>query len=196
MGHMRELIQGWDSREALVFRTDEKQEGAQGSSDYFLDSSNRTHFFMEADAEAEGGGIKEGLSKEESLNKVGHGIHISSDVYRKYCFSDKMRNLVKSLGWKSPVVPQSMYIFKQANIGGTVTSHQDSTFLHTVPKQSCLGLWLALQPATVENGCLWVRPQSHREPLRRVFMRNPEHFDAGDKSKPQMIFKTEAIGNG
>ena len=33
----------------------------------------------------------------------------------------------------------SMYIFKQANVGSEVTPHQDSTFLHTSPKQTVLG---------------------------------------------------------
>ena len=32
---------------------------------------------------------------------------------------------------------------------------QDSTFLFTEPHQTCLGLWLALDDATLENGCLW-----------------------------------------
>ena len=36
-------------------------------------------------------------------------------------------------------VPQSMYIFKQAKIGSAVTPHQDSTFLHTAPKQTVIG---------------------------------------------------------
>ena len=36
-------------------------------------------------------------------------------------------------------MPQSMYIFKQAKIGSAVTPHQDSTFLHTAPKQTVLG---------------------------------------------------------
>ena len=115
------------------------------------------------------------------------------DLFRSYSTSSKIRQLVRSLGWKDPVIPQSMYIFKQPRIGGEVTSHQDSTFLHTEdaktgkPRQSCLGLWLALHDATVENGCLWVRPGSHKEPLRRRFCRNAAHF-AGDKSAPQMIF--------
>ena len=61
-------------------------------------------------------------------------------------------------------------------------SHQDSTFLLTEPRQTCLGLWLALQEAHLLNGCLWVRPKSHRERLRRVFKRNPAHFAGGDKS--------------
>lgn len=90
------------------------------------------------------------------------------------------------------------YIFKQPKIGGEVTAHQDSTFLYTCPRQTCLGLWLALEDATLLNGCLWVRPGSHRECVRRVFCRNPKHFD-GDKGAPQMTFveneKMEASGN-
>jgi phytanoyl-CoA hydroxylase len=69
-----------------------------------------------------------------------------------------------------------MYIFKQARIGGAVHSHQDATFLYTTPRPTCLGLWLALDDATLENGCLWVRPQSHVEPVRRQFVRNPDYF--------------------
>eukprot|EP00455_Lapot_gusevi_P026504 TRINITY_DN2795_c0_g1_i1.p1 TRINITY_DN2795_c0_g1~~TRINITY_DN2795_c0_g1_i1.p1 ORF type:complete len:126 (+),score=40.33 TRINITY_DN2795_c0_g1_i1:109-486(+) len=39
---------------------------------------------------------------------------------------------------------------------------------------SCVGLWLALHDATVENGCLWATPGSHRTPLHRRFVRNPD----------------------
>lgn len=66
-----------------------------------------------------------------ALNKAGHGLHVCDDVFRAYSTSDKIRGLVKSLGWADPVIPQSMYIFKQPRIGGEVTSHQDSCFLHT-----------------------------------------------------------------
>ena len=113
----------------------------------------------------------------------------------------KYVTLVHELGWIDPVVPQSMYIFKQAKIGGAVNSHQDSTFLYTTPRQSCLGLWLALDDATLQNGCLWVRPKSHREPVRRQFKRNVNYFGAeaiqegsnvaqGDTSQPKMIMET------
>lgn len=39
--------------------------------------------------------------------------------------------------------------------------HQDSTFLYTEP-MSCLGFWMPMEPATRENGCLWVLPGSHK----------------------------------
>lgn len=42
-----------------------------------------------------------------------------------------------------------------------VTSHQDATFLYTEPLGRVLGVWIALEDATLENGCLWFIPGSH-----------------------------------
>lgn len=191
---MHELIDQWDPKieNPATFRTDGKQLEAQGSSDYFLDSSNCIHFFAEVDAIDKVGNIRSDLTKRTALNKVGHGIHMKEKVFSDYCNSPPMLELVHCLGWRDPVVPQSMYIFKQPHIGGEVTSHQDSTFLYTAPRQTCLGLWLALQPATLMNACLWVRPGSHRESVRRVFRRNPAYFEHGDTTAPQMIFESES----
>ena len=71
---MEILISGWDPNEIHTFRTDEKQEACQGSSDYFLDSAAQIHFFAELGAIDEAtGGLVGGLSKHRALNKVGHG---------------------------------------------------------------------------------------------------------------------------
>jgi phytanoyl-CoA hydroxylase len=52
-----------------------------------------------------------------------------------------------------------------------VTCHQDSTFLYTDP-MSVVGFWVALEDATLENGCLWAQPGGHRGPLRKRFVRD------------------------
>ena len=70
-----------------------------------------------------------------------------------------------------------------------MTSHQDSCFLHTEPRLTCLGLWLALQDATLDNGCIWARPGSHKEGLRRRFNRNPDYFEKEDTDAPMMVFE-------
>ena len=76
--------------------------------------------------------LQEGVLKEEALNKVGHGLHLDGSVFERYSTSEKLVELVRTLGWRDPVLPQSMYIFKQAMIGGEVTAHQDSSFLYTI----------------------------------------------------------------
>jgi ectoine hydroxylase-related dioxygenase (phytanoyl-CoA dioxygenase family) len=213
------------AKEIKSFGTDAESNTARG--DYFLDSSNRVHYFAEKDAiDSETHQLKaefldEPGHKWNALNKAGHGLHLPSHMllasvsaleeesgktnnnsnntnnnpFYEYTTSTKMRDLIKSFGWIDPVIPQSMYIFKQPNVGGTVHSHQDSTFLFTNPKQSCLGLWLALDDATLHNGCLWVRPYSHLERVRRQFIRNPVYF-GNDKNGSDNNGKEDRDGDG
>jgi phytanoyl-CoA hydroxylase len=116
-----------DGKEEIdTFGTDAAANTARG--DYFLDSSNRVHYFAEQKAldQRNNNDKKEQLKEEvvakedklSILNKAGHGMHNIPGAFRDYTLSDKMRNLVLDLGWKDPVVPQSMYIFKQAKFGG------------------------------------------------------------------------------
>ena len=63
-----------------------------------------------------------------------------------------------------------MLICKQPFVGGEVVPHQDSTFLATDPP-SCIGIWLALEDATKDNGCLWTVPGSHVAGCHRRFVR-------------------------
>jgi phytanoyl-CoA hydroxylase len=53
-----------------------------------------------------------------------------------------------------------MYIFKNPRIGGEVGAHKDSSFLITDPLSVC-GVWISLDSATKENGCMWGVPGSH-----------------------------------
>lgn len=53
------------------------------------------------------------------------------------------------------------FLFQQPGIGGEVVPHQDNSFLYTEPT-TCTGLWLALEDATILNGCIWAIPGSHK----------------------------------
>ena len=75
-----------------------------------------------------------------------------------------------------------MYIFKQPRIGTPVTPHQDGTFLFNDPLK-LVGLWFPIDDATLENGCLWYVPGSHKLPIKSRFKRSPENkmvFDGKD----------------
>ncbi len=169
---------------AAVFRTDEQQEAAQGGDEYFLGSADKTRFFLEPRAMDDANRLRDDVPRPQALNKIGHALHVDVPAFRDYACSERVRALLAELGYVDPRLPQSMLIFKQPRIGGEVTPHQDSTFLRTEPL-SCVGLWLALHDATTENGCLWVRPGSHTEPLRRHFRR--EH-DPSMTAGVRMVF--------
>lgn len=54
-----------------------------------------------------------------------------------------------------------------------VSAHQDASYLHTEPL-NLIGFWIALEDATVENGCLWVARGSHKSGVHRRYIRNPD----------------------
>lgn len=94
-------------------------------------------------------------------------------IFRKYTFDNRIRELCWQLGFQRPAVAQSMYIYKNPGVGGEVTSHQDGTFLFTDP-MSTVGFWIALEDATLENGCLKFIRASHKNGIHRRYIRNPD----------------------
>src|SRR5881392_3087727 len=148
-----------------IFSTHEQ---TRTSDDYFLESGDKIRFFFEENAFLPDGTLRQ--SKEQSINKIGHALHDLDPVFDKFSRTEEIKQLVSDLGIADPLLLQSMYIFKQPNIGGEVTCHQDATFLYTEPLRM-LGLWFALEDATVENGCLWAIPRGHNFGLKSRFVR-------------------------
>lgn len=151
--------------EVSIFST---QEQTRTSDEYFLSSGDKIRFFFEENAFDQNGELRQ--SKERSINKIGHALHDLDPVFDRFSRTDALRQLVIDLRIENPRLIQSMYIFKQPNIGGEVTCHQDSTFLFTEP-MSVIGLWFALEDATIENGCLWAIPGGHKAGLKSRFFR-------------------------
>jgi len=77
---------------------------------------------------------------------------------------------------------QSMLFVKPPGFQGQAW-HQDEIFIPTRDR-SLIGAWIALDDATVDNGCLWVLPESHRTgylyPLHEH--ENPDEFDPSPES--------------
>lgn len=137
--------------------------------DYFLTSGDKVRYFFEEDAfDCSGTLIK---PKHRAINKIGHYLHALSPRFRASTLTPFHTSVTRSLGFRDPRVLQSMVICKQPEIGGRVPPHQDSTFLYTNPP-SAVGFWIALEDATVENGCLSFAKGSHkRAPVKSRFVR-------------------------
>lgn len=77
---------------------------------------------------------------------------------------------------------QSMLFIKPPGFQGQAW-HQDEIYIPTRDRSLC-GAWIAIDDATIENGCLWVIPGSHRNgylyPQRAHH--NPDEFDVSGES--------------
>jgi phytanoyl-CoA hydroxylase len=164
-----ELVQQFDPAEVVsIFSTREQNRVAD---EYFLSSGDKIRFFFEENAFNADGTLK--YEKEKSINKIGHALHDLDPLFDRFSRNDKVKELARAIELEDSYLVQSMYIFKQPNIGGEVTCHQDSTFLYTEPIDIA-GLWFALEDATIENGCLWAIPGGHRHGLKSRWLRTKE----------------------
>jgi hypothetical protein len=64
---------------------------------------------------------------------------------------------------------------KPPRVGSEKPWHQDNAYFRVTPLDQVLGVWIALDDATVENGCMHVLPDGHkRGPLRHYHGRDCE----------------------
>ncbi len=163
------IVADFNMEAVSVFSTTEQ---TKTSDAYFIDSGDKIRCFFEEDAFDDKGTLQR--PKDQAINKVGHALHDLDDVFQRVSYKKELGELAHALGMEDPIMVQSQYIFKQPRIGGKVVAHQDSTFIYTDPP-SCIGFWMALEDATMENGCLMGIPGSHLAPLHpRRFTRNPD----------------------
>jgi len=150
-------------RHRSVFKTTDRDAGRD---DYFFDSAEAVHCFLEEGALGKGGDLLR--TKELAINKIGHALHDRVPEFGRFCRLPLIGEVLRDIGYSTPQLWQTMYIFKQPGIGGEVRWHQDASYLITNPPKVC-GVWIAIEDATRENGCLWMQPGQHRSPLREIY---------------------------
>ena len=173
--HVEEMLAGIDPERdggLTVFSTTE-QSHAQDA--WFLGSGDTVRWFFE-DGAVQDGRLTRPMPL--AVNKIGHAMHDLDPVFNEFSRAPELAELASDLGLADPRLLQSMYIFKQPGIGGEVICHCDHTFLWTEP-QSVVGLWFAVEDATVANGCMWAIPGGHRIPIKTRF----RLVDASDRSR-------------
>jgi phytanoyl-CoA hydroxylase len=159
-----EIVDDFDiGRHRTVFQTSDRDAGRD---DYFFDSAEAVHCFLEEGALNEAGELSR--PKNLAINKIGHAMHDQVSDFTSFCRQPVIGEILRDLGLHAPQLWQTMYIFKQPSIGGEVRWHQDASYLVTTPA-AVTGLWVAIEDATKDNGCLWMQPGQHRSPLREIY---------------------------
>jgi ectoine hydroxylase-related dioxygenase (phytanoyl-CoA dioxygenase family) len=96
-----------------------------------------------------------------------HQPHYVSPVMQKYVRHEKICGALSQITgahlpfWDGSVkCMQSMLFVKPPGFQGQAW-HQDEIYIPTRDR-SLIGAWIAMDDATIENGCLWVLPGSHQ----------------------------------
>ena len=163
--HVHDLLSAVDpdtDGAATVFSTTDQ---AHAQDEWFLASGDTIRWFFE-DGAFEDGELTRPLPL--AVNKLGHAMHDLDPIFESFSHTSELAEIAADVGFTDPKLLQSMYIFKQPGIGGEVICHCDHTFLWTEP-QSVVGFWVAIEDATIDNGCLWAIPGGHHIPAKSRF---------------------------
>jgi hypothetical protein len=105
------------------------------------------------------------FSSEQRLNyfQRAHMLHRVLPIHERFLLHPRTLDVLEALIGPDVLTLQSMLFFKQPGQPGQ-GFHQDSYYIPTLPDTLC-GAWVALDPATEENGCLWMSVGSQNEPI-------------------------------
>lgn len=135
--------------------------------------------------------VPTGLSSEEAAEHLLaiHFPHWVSDVALQFVHHEGVVSVLERITaahlphWDGSVkCMQSMLFVKPPGMQGQAW-HQDERFIPTRDR-SLTGVWIAVDDATTENGCLWVIPGSHRNGYLwpTAAHGRPDEFDGADEA--------------
>ncbi len=77
----------------------------------------------------------------------------------------KLLATVERLLGAAPVMFQDMALLKPPKLGREKPWHQDKAYFNIDPREQVVGAWIALDEATLSNGCMHLLPQIPRQPI-------------------------------
>lgn len=147
---------------ANVYTPEEIRAGIDGLIDL---ASNPCPPGMELQFESAGKGVVENLSPEDRLDyvrKLMWFYKLDSRI-EAMAMQPALLGLVKRLLGAEPEMYQDMALLKPPGIGREKPWHQDHAYFDLPEGTPVVGVWIALDDATPENGCMVFQPGGHRD---------------------------------
>ncbi|HLA38667.1 MAG TPA: phytanoyl-CoA dioxygenase family protein [Candidatus Glassbacteria bacterium] len=95
--------------------------------------------------------------------------HRQHPVFGRMVEHSKIRGIIDCVLSPGATLFQDMALIKPSFIGVEKPWHQDNAYFKYAPLEEIMGVWIALDDATPENGCMYVIPGAHRQGPRRHF---------------------------
>lgn len=109
---------------------------------------------------------EDGKSETESITQIMvpskyHPALLESDYY------GKIRSISRALLGEDLEIDFDMFINKPPHSDAPTPWHQDCAYWIDMPDKRAVSAWMPLDEATLDNGCMWYVPGSHKEPMRK-----------------------------
>jgi ectoine hydroxylase-related dioxygenase (phytanoyl-CoA dioxygenase family) len=88
--------------------------------------------------------------------------HLAHPTFDKLVRDPRLLDAIESLIGPNLRLVHFQGLYKPPHTGGEVAWHQDDYYFGVSKANAVASCWLALDDATVENGCMWVVPHAHR----------------------------------
>lgn len=101
--------------------------------------------------------------KADSVRKLMNFVD-SDEHLRAIAYDPEILRVARDiLGTDDIILFQDMALLKPPGVGREKPWHQDKAIFNIDPGAAVLGVWIALDEATFDNGCMHVLPGSHRD---------------------------------
>jgi len=87
-------------------------------------------------------------------------------VLREAVYHHRARKVIQGLLGEDIELDFDMLIEKAPNSNTATPWHQDCAYWIDLPDKRAASIWLALDEATIDNGCMWYVPGSHKGLIR------------------------------
>jgi phytanoyl-CoA hydroxylase len=125
------------------------------------------------------------VEREESVRKVFNFLDLDPRL-NSIIHDPTLMAVLNRLGCRDPQIFQTMALLKGPR-GREKPWHQDHAYFDVDTRDRLVGLWFALDEARVDNGCMFVMPGKHRDPVIHFKRRDWQICDTTVQSMKQTV---------
>lgn len=101
------------------------------------------------------------LEEAETKYRKVHGYDQEHPVFQRLIDHPRVRGFIETILGQKAIMKGAMALSKPPFIGSEKPWHQDNAYFNFLPLNLVATVWIALDDATVENGCMHVLPGRH-----------------------------------
>jgi len=106
-------------------------------------------------------GVTQAQTYADSLRKMSH-LAFYDEVFAAHARNPKVLDIIESLLGPDLKLYQDQLFMKPPRVGSRQRYHQDMPLGFHIDPPDMVTCWAALDDSTIENGCLWMLPGTHK----------------------------------